>query len=127
MITTEFECIFIKKLKKILEKEPSKIEKWFLPSEIAYCNKYKEKYIRFAGTLAAKLAFIKAYSHLRLPFIEKIEIKRNKNGKPFIAEDNKILRDYSISVSISHTQSVAVALCVISKNGKILSTTEKKR
>ncbi|MCM8816295.1 MAG: 4'-phosphopantetheinyl transferase superfamily protein [Candidatus Omnitrophica bacterium] len=124
MINAQSECICVEKLKKIIE-NPSKLCAFFTSREIAYCNNYKDKYTRLAGTLAAKIAFIKAASKLGL-VAKKIEVRRKKSGKPFILTDNKILKDYSISVSISHTKSVAVAYCVITKNGKVLSTRKKK-
>ncbi|MCX7705158.1 MAG: 4'-phosphopantetheinyl transferase superfamily protein [bacterium] len=125
MISTGFECVCVEKLKKNSE-NPSRLERLFLSSEIAYCNKYKEKHVHLAGILAAKLAFIKASSSFEIP-LKKIEVKHDKSGKPVILSNSKKLKNYSISVSISHTKSMAVALCVISKNGKIYSSRKKKR
>ncbi|MCM8815164.1 MAG: 4'-phosphopantetheinyl transferase superfamily protein [Candidatus Omnitrophica bacterium] len=126
MISAGFECIDAKKIAVLLEK-PDELSRFFLASEIEYCASYKDRDVRMAGCLAAKFAFIKASSFFKPPDINKIRIIHTRSGKPSVIVDKKYLEEYSISVSISHTRSVAVALCVISKNGKLPSTPKKKR
>ncbi len=81
--------------------------------------------IHFASCLAAKLAFLKATSHFVKLDLNDIEIKHTHSGKPFV----KIPRnhhDFTISLSISHTKTIAVALCVIT-DGKHFSARKGKR
>ncbi len=80
MITAQSEFVCVEKLKKIIEK-PSNLVDFFSPREIAYCNRYKDRYITFAGILAAKIAFIKTASNLELPILEKIEVRHKKKWK----------------------------------------------
>lgn len=126
MISTGFGFISVKNITGIMENS-SKTYQFFTPSELDYCNKYKENYVSLAGILAAKLAFLKASPFLKKPSIKEIEVRHDESGKPFISINNQKIKNYSISVSISHTKSVAVAFCVVSKNGKIFSSIKKKR
>ncbi|HPP66606.1 MAG TPA: 4'-phosphopantetheinyl transferase superfamily protein [bacterium] len=119
MIQTVFESIHTRTIAKILER--NSLERFFSCAEIEYCRQYKDMDIHLAGCLAAKRAFLKI-SHIA--DLKKIEIKHTNNGKPCILLDRKRLR--SCCVSISHTGSIAVALCGIN-NGKICSSKKKKR
>lgn len=48
---------------------------------------------------------------------KKIEIRNLKSGRPFVEikdkELKKVLKDKKISLSISHTKDIAVAVCII--------------
>lgn len=126
MILSGSGCISVKKIEDLVNR-PEKLSYFFCNSEIEYASKFKDKNLHLAGCLAAKIAFIKACSVFEIPFINKIEIRHRSSGKPYVFfRDNKP-EDFSVSLSISHTKSIAVALCVISKNGKIHSTRKKKR
>lgn len=113
---------FVNRNASILKK-PSE---FLLPSEIEYCRRYKDADIHIAGCLAAKLAIIKTMSDISPVFPEDFEVKHNKSGKPFVFFLKKELEKYTLSISISHTKTLAVCLCVI-KNGHIHSSRKKKR
>ena len=87
----------------------------------------KVKYERYAGRFAAKEAIYKAISKILIQNrktieFNEIEVENVKNLKrrPKVnilnVEIDKILKDYTIDVSISHVESVATAQCVVDKN-----------
>ncbi|MCD6407647.1 4'-phosphopantetheinyl transferase superfamily protein [bacterium] len=100
----------------------SKVGKFFTSEEIpdrkASLNSYKVR--NLAGKFAAKKSFFKCLG-IEEDF-RKIQIKKNSSGKPYIEIlDESLknsLKNSSISVSISHTGKVAVAICLIYENGK---------
>lgn len=126
MIFSGSGCVSVKKIED-LAKKPAMLTHLFCNSEIEYANNFKDKNIHLAGCLAAKIALIKACSFFDKLQINKVEIRHSSSGKPYVFFTDNKPKDFLISLSISHTKSIAVALCVISKNGKILSTRKKKR
>ena len=93
----------------------------FSENEIAYCEKQKKPFIHFAARWAVKEAYLKAYGvkfigNHRLPEIETIH---NEDGKPFLKLNGKALEDFkekkftNIHLSISHTDSLAIAYVII--------------
>lgn len=89
-------------------KKHSFITKVFTNYEIEYCFSNKDVAIHLAGIFAAKEAVSKALGVSKYPFIE-IEIKHQKDGKPFAYRMKKKL---PVSVSISHTSKLAVAIAL---------------
>jgi len=93
----------------------------FSENEIAYCAKQKNPFIHFAARWAVKEAYLKAFG---LKFIgnhrlHEIETVHNEDGKPFIkllglSETMHAEKKLgSIHVSISHTDTHAVAYVII--------------
>jgi holo-[acyl-carrier protein] synthase len=93
----------------------------FSENEIAYCEKQTKPFIHFAARWAVKEAYLKAYGvkfigNHRLPEIETIH---NEDGKPFLKLNGKALEDFkekkytNIHLSISHTDSLAIAYVII--------------
>jgi len=74
--------------------------------------------LTLAGKLAAKEAFLKSLSiQEHASFYKKIEVKSSPVRKPFIETSEKDLLEKvgnrRISVSISHTDDIAVAVCLL--------------
>ncbi|MCS7181415.1 MAG: hypothetical protein NZ891_08735 [bacterium] len=71
--------------------------------------------ISLIGKVALKKAFFKCLG-IKEDF-KKIKIKKLTSGKPIIEIKDKtlkkILRNKKVSVSISHTKDIAVAICLI--------------
>jgi holo-[acyl-carrier protein] synthase len=93
----------------------------FSAHEIAYCDKQKKPAIHYAARWAVKEAYLKAYG---VKFIgnhrlHEIETVNNEDGKPSIHLLGKALTEFvekkyeSIHVSISHTDSHAIAYVII--------------
>lgn len=116
--------IEIEDIKIIKESCLSEIDRFFTDEEKDIISSHKIRNI--AGRIAAKKAFFKSFG-IEEDF-KKIQIKKTSSGKPFVEVIDENLKDLlknsSISISISHTEDVAVAICIISQNGQNLK--EKK-
>lgn len=96
----------------------------FSENEIMYCEKQKKPFMHFAARWAVKEAYLKAYGvkfigNHRLPEIETIH---DEHGKPFIELKGKAKEEFNekkfthVHVSISHTDSHAMAYVIIETN-----------
>ncbi len=89
----------------------------YTPDERAYCEKFRNKYERFAGRFAAKEAAMKALGTGWRRGIRwtDIEVARQKGGKPSLelhGAARKLADEMGvqhISVSITHTATQALA------------------
>jgi len=93
------------------------IERLFTPDEIAYCERYKNRYERYAARFAVKEAAMKAlgtgWSHgIRW---RDIEVTREPGGKPGLRLEG-VAREFAdrlgvkhISVTITHSGNLALA------------------
>jgi phosphopantetheine--protein transferase-like protein len=93
--------------------------KVYTPAEIAYCESYSDSLQRYASTWAAKEAVFKAIKQLDSTPLgwKKIEIIRAKKaGMPTVVLP-EYLKNYEMSLSISHDAEYAWALALI--NAKV--------
>jgi len=87
----------------------------FTDSEVAWCEERAAPPMHLAGRFAAKEAVKKAL----LAFGEKaiplncIEILRENNGAPKVSLRMKLGRAYDCQISISHTDSLATAVAIV--------------
>lgn len=108
----------IRKLKAAMERSKKFLTRVFSKREIQYCRTKKNFIMHLAGRFAAKEAFIKAVSDKKIKLIE-IETMNDKSGRPDIKITRtieSILKKKSasrINLSISHTDSTSVAVCII--------------
>ena len=93
------------------------LDRVFTPNEIAYCERFKNKFERYAGRFAAKEAAMKALGtgwRRGIRWVD-LEVVREQSGRPTIllaGEAAKIAAQLGvkrISLSITHTQSEALA------------------
>lgn len=95
----------------------------FTSNEIFYCESQKKPAMHFAARWAVKEAFLKAYGvkfigNQRLPEIETI---RDEHGKPDVKLSGETLAGFlekgftDVHVSISHTDTHAMAYVIIEK------------
>lgn len=105
---------------KLLQNENFK-KHVFSNNEIAYCEKQKYPYIHYAARWAVKEAYLKAFG---LKFIgnhrlHEIETVHNQDGKPSVYLSGLSAKGHidkqlgHIHLSISHTDSYAVAYVII--------------
>ena len=89
----------------------------FTQSEIDYCFRYKDFWTHLAGRFTAKEAVIKAAVSLTEVglSLKDIEITVSKDGIPGVKINKPILKDTSISLSISHTNNLAISFVIIYK------------
>jgi len=89
----------------------------YTPGEISYCERFKNKYERYAGRFAVKEAAMKALGtgwSCGVRWVD-LEVIREKSGRPTLAirgEAGKIaarLGVKNIAVSITHTEEQAMA------------------
>jgi holo-[acyl-carrier protein] synthase len=101
------DVVDVARLAAALERMPSLEARLFTEAERTYCNGKTDPVTRFAGTMAAKEAVIKA---LRLgplnAWARRIEITRGPGGEPYARIEG---RSDELPVSISHDGGVAVA------------------
>jgi holo-[acyl-carrier protein] synthase len=108
------DVVDVARLAAALERMPSLEARLFTEAERTYCNAKSDPTTRFAGTMAAKEAVIKA---LRLgplnAWARRIEITRGPGGEPYARVEGRADR---LPVSISHDGGVAVA-CALALPG----------
>lgn len=89
----------------------------FTPAEIAYCERHRNKFERYAGRFAAKEAAMKALGtgwRKGVRWVD-VEVTRNGAGKPSIELHGRAkkvaekLGVKNISLSITHTDETALA------------------
>ena len=89
----------------------------YTPNEIEYCERFKNKYERYAGRFAAKEAAMKALGtgwSRGVRWVD-IEVVRQQSGRPTLvlagdaAKIATVLGVRRISISITHTESQALA------------------
>ena len=89
----------------------------FTPNEIEYCERFKNKFERYAGRFAAKEAAMKALGtgwSRGIRWVD-LEVVREQSGRPTLAlagEAAKIAAQLGvqrISLSITHTEAQALA------------------
>ena len=85
------------------------LQTMFFQEELTYCFSYEDPSTHLAGTFAAKEAVFKALGRKDILF-SIIEIRRQKDGAHKVWIDG--IEQHSILLSISHTQSVAMAISV---------------
>jgi len=105
------DAVDIERLRALLERRPDAEARLFTDSERSYCHGHADPALRFAGTLAAKEAVIKAASLGPLvSWCRRIEIDRGPNGAPMVKVAG--IGDREMNVSISHDGGLAVAVAV---------------
>ena len=93
------------------------LERLFTPSEVAYCESYKNRFERYAGRFAAKEAAMKALGTGWRHGVRwrDIEVTREPSGKPTLRL-NGVARSFAdrlgvkhISITITHSGNFALA------------------
>ena len=108
------------KLKKAMKKKRF-IDRVFDEKEVKYCGSKKKSGIHFAGRFAVKEAFIKAVSNDKTVGMKDVVVVNNKDGMPRIVMTDKIKgvlrkkRAKKASITISHTDNAAAAVCVLER------------
>ncbi|MDK2975531.1 MAG: holo-[acyl-carrier protein] synthase [Candidatus Marinimicrobia bacterium] len=116
MVETGIDIVEVARVQQaIIQHGDHFLKKIFHPKEIAYCEAKTRKYEHYAARFAAKEACRKALlSHLSYhPAWTDMFIVNDPGGKPFLHLDEKIMKILTIrhiSVSLSHTQTLATAI-----------------
>ncbi len=100
------DVVAVERLRTVLERSPNFARRFFTDDEIAYCRRAPDPSVRFAGTLAAKEAVVKAARAAPIATSARhVEIVRDRRGAPH-AE----FRGRRVEISISHDGGFAIAV-----------------
>ncbi|MCC6444860.1 MAG: holo-ACP synthase [Armatimonadetes bacterium] len=114
MVGIGIDLVDVDRLEKTLGQHARMKDRLFTPAEIAYCESKRRPGMHYAGRFAVKEAIIKALGRA-VPWKE-MEITNDERGKPAAALSGKaldLLGADRVLVSITHTESHAVAQAVI--------------
>lgn len=112
-IQSGIDIVKISRIHSILnsEKRNRFIKKIFTENEVLQSKEKSDEVLYFSGRFAAKEALKKALSNTFYPsHFKSFEILADKNGKPNVFFEKKIIENTSLS--ISHDGNYAVAQCV---------------
>lgn len=128
------DIVEIARMKKIIERTPSFVEKVYSAAERAYCESHAHPEVHYATRFAAKEAVLKA---LGTGFSEgigclDIEVRRTNKGRPYVVLTGRArevareqgVREIPISLSFTHTDAVACAMAITEDS---LAAQEKRK
>ena len=108
----------VKRIRAVIESQGERfLRRVFTLEEVAYCEKFKNKYERYAGRFAAKEAAMKALGtgwSRGVRWVD-VEVVRTRGGRPILelkGEARKVadrLGVKNIALSITHTVEQAIA------------------
>ncbi len=107
----------IERVKNFVENEKL-LKSIFFESEIKYFKKFNNPSERIAGFFCAKEAVKKAFCCKDVKFLD-IEILHKDSGQPFVVLHNNAEKSFkknnykNIEISISHSKTIATAICKI--------------
>lgn len=100
------DLVEVSRVRRLAERTPGFLKRFFTPGELAYSSESKNKYERLAARFAVKEAVIKALDAKELP-LRSIEVENTASGSPRVRVKGRPRT--RLLVSISHTGSHAVA------------------
>ena len=108
----------VKRIRAVIESQGERfLRRVFTVEEVAYCEKFKNKYERYAGRFAAKEAAMKALGtgwSRGVRWVD-VEVVRTRGGRPILelkGEARKVadrLGVKNIALSMTHTVEQAIA------------------
>ncbi|HBB65718.1 MAG: holo-[acyl-carrier-protein] synthase [Elusimicrobia bacterium GWA2_56_46] len=104
----------VARIRRLYEKNPAFLKRFFTREEIAYCLKGRNIYERIAARFSAKEAVIKALDRKDLP-LKAIAVSKTGTGRPAVALKGPGLGGISVMLSLSHTENYACASAVAFK------------
>lgn len=111
------DIIEVERIKKAVKRFGKRfLERVYTEEEFKYCNSRKDPYPSFAVRFAAKEAFFKVLG--KKVNWKSIEIAQGQRGRPFLRLKSKVTdlpENPSLHISLSHTQTYAVAAVVLEK------------
>ena len=105
-----------------LDKNQLFLDRVFTPHELKYCFSYVDPARHLAARFCAKESVIKAFSSMGIHPIsyKSVEICKGAAGAPYVrlnpdSPDFFDFNKYDISISLSHSATVAMAVAVVRK------------
>jgi len=108
------DLVEVARLQEMLTEHPRMADRLFTPTEIAYCESKRHKYLHYAGRFAAKESIIKTFGRA-VPW-KDMEIINDTHGRPEVRVQGKareLLGEGRLYISITHTHTYAVAQAVL--------------
>lgn len=107
------DCIEIDRFLK-LEGDAQFVSKIYSGKEIEYCSKQSKPSQHYAARFAGKEAVIKALSHYGIQLLpSQIEILNEPSGIPYVNILTEQSHQFSIKISLSHSDDTAIAFAII--------------
>ncbi len=114
------DVVDVERMKFALERTPRIRQRLFTEDEIAYCEKFRFAERHYAGRWAAKEAVTKALGCGLIQW-NGVEVIRRPRQAPTVRIFGKIksfadmvgVREEDLSISITHSELSAVAVCVV--------------
>lgn len=110
------DIVEVSRVRELAEKNPEGISRHvFTEAEVSWCKERAAPHIHLAGRFAAKEAVKKALlasGEERIP-LSGIEILREDDRPPTVSLNLDLKRHYVCQVSISHTDSLATAVAMV--------------
>ena len=115
------DIVDVKRIEILISRGEDYVNRVFTKGEISYCSLKKNKFENFAARFAAKEAYFKSLGTGWIGEMEffEIEVINDAFGKPYLKLHGKV-REYTDSlnikntfISLSHTQSQALAMVVL--------------
>ncbi len=103
------DLVEVSRIRRLAERNPGFLKRFFTPGELAYSLKSRNKYERLAARFAVKEAVIKALDAKNIP-LKHIEIENTASGRPQVKIKGRA--GARLLVSISHTSSHACAAVI---------------
>lgn len=106
----------IEDISRFLGKSKEFLDKIYTKSELDYCMKFSNPSSHLAVRFCAKEAVIKAFSSIyKISSYKKIEILNASDGAPYVNILIDELKEYKISISLSHEKQKAMAAAIVYK------------
>ena len=112
------DIIEVERIEKSMQSE-NFLQRMFTQQEIDYASNYVDKASHIAGIFCAKEAVMKALEDCKYLSFKEIEVCHYESGKPYAKLYGKALGLFEmknckkIEISISQTDTIATAVCVI--------------
>jgi holo-[acyl-carrier protein] synthase len=116
------DLVDVRRIQKSFERFGTRFQRRvFTPDEVAFCETLPDRYLSYAARFAAKEAFSKALGTGLRGAIGwgEIQVNDNERMRPTLTVSGRarrILGDRRVHVSLSHTETYAVAIAVIEES-----------
>lgn len=109
------DCIEIKRFLKF-ENDDQFLSEIFTDKEIDYCREKRNSCQHYAVRFAGKESVIKAMSHYGIRLApNQIEILNDITGIPYVILHSEHCDQYSVKISLSHSDEMALAFVIVEK------------
>ena len=105
----------VKRIENLINKKSNLIRSFFSKYEWEYANKKAETSQTLTGIWCAKEAVVKAFYNISPILITEVKVKHYSSGNPYVfsISNKKLLSQYKIDISISHSKDYATAVALI--------------